>query len=248
MLFGSLSYFFEKIKKNKKNKKINKKNSEIIINFFIQKNFNENSKILIFSIFPNVLTNIIMKYTMLAIDSEILLLKEEEYLKNILYNKIGNFSTELLFRASEHNFNSNTFHEKCDNKGPTLLIVQNEYDHIYGGYSNISWNKNKQTETDPTAFLWCVRPQMKIFELNRSQQVGEQAMWNYEGYGPLYGKGNDLWITNKCNENKSSGYGSGQSFNCTGKDYGAKDKMLNTYNQCYCVIREYEVFKIYKDL
>ena len=245
MWLGSLSFLYEKIKK-KKNKKKNKKISENIIIFFIQENFHENSKTLIFSIFPTVLTNLIIKYTIMNMDSKILFSKEEEYLTNLLYDKIGKFSTELLFRASEHKFNSNTFHKKCDQQGSTLVIIQNEYDHVYGGYSNISWNKNIQIQTDSTAFLWCVRPQMKFFGFKKSELVGVQAMWNYEGYGPLYGRGNDLWITNRCHENNNSGYGSGQSFNCKGQDYGAKEEMLNQHRQCYCIIREYEVFKIYK--
>jgi len=244
-MFATFSFLYEKIKENRNKKQKKKKITEIIIFLFIQENFNENPKTLIFSIFPNVLTKIIIKYTIINFDSKILSSKEKIRLKSLLYNKIGNFTTELLFRASEHNFNSDTFHKKCDHQGPTLVIVQNEYDHVYGGYSNISWDINSQTRIDPSAFLWCVRPQIKFFGFKKSERVGQQAMWNYEGYGPLYGKGNDLWITNKCNENKNSGYGSGQTFKCKGQDYGAKEEMLNLHNQCYCVIREYEVLKIY---
>ena len=80
--------------------------------------------------------------------------------------------------------------------------------------------------------------------MKSSEKDGDQAMWNYEGYGPLYGRGNDLWITDKCNKNISSGYGSGRSYNCTGRDYGATREMLNNYSQCYSIIGEYEVFKI----
>jgi len=69
-------------------------------------------------------------------------------------------------------------------------------------------------------------------------------MWNYQGYGPLYGRGNDLWITDKCNNNNNSGYGSGQSYNCNGEDYGATAEMLNNFSQCYSSISEYEVFTI----
>ena len=69
-------------------------------------------------------------------------------------------------------------------------------------------------------------------------------MWNYQGYGPLYGRGNDLWITDKCNKNKDSGYGSSQSFVCKGRDFGATEEMMNQYQQCYGVIDEYEVFSI----
>ncbi len=37
-----------------------------------------------------------------------------------------NFSTFLLFRGSDDGFSAKTFHEKCDNKGPTLSIIRSE--------------------------------------------------------------------------------------------------------------------------
>ena len=236
-------FFFWKTKKTKKKKQII--NNNLVIFGFIRENFDENITILIFSIFPVVLTELVIDYVIIRIDSMILSEKEEKCLIHLLNDKLqSNFTTELLYRASEHNFNSNKFHEKCDEKGSTIVIVKNTYNHVYGGYSKVSWNKKLQTRTDPNAFLWCVRPKVKIFELKSSEKDGKQAMWNYQGYGPLYGRGNDLWITDKCNNNNTSGYGSGQSYNCNGSDYGATGEMLNNFSQCYSSISEYEVFKI----
>ena len=44
----------------------------------------------------------------------------------------------LLFRASQDGFMAETFHSKCDNKGPTITIAQSG-DNIFGGFTEESW-------------------------------------------------------------------------------------------------------------
>ena len=57
--------------------------------------------------------------------------------------KIENISSfKLLYRASEHNFSSAQFHQKCDDKPNTLVIVQTEFDKIVGGFTAKSWNQS----------------------------------------------------------------------------------------------------------
>ena len=44
----------------------------------------------------------------------------------------------LLFRASRDGFATQTFHSKCDNKGPTVTVVKSGA-NIFGGFTEISW-------------------------------------------------------------------------------------------------------------
>ena len=45
----------------------------------------------------------------------------------------------LLFRASRDGFSAFTFHDMCDNKGPTVAIVKSG-NNIFGGFTGNSWN------------------------------------------------------------------------------------------------------------
>ena len=45
----------------------------------------------------------------------------------------------LLFRASRDGFAAQTFHSRCDNKGPTITIVKSG-NNIFGGFTENSWN------------------------------------------------------------------------------------------------------------
>ena len=44
----------------------------------------------------------------------------------------------LLFRASRDDFGSQTFHSKCDNKGPTVTVVKSG-GYIFGGFTETPW-------------------------------------------------------------------------------------------------------------
>ena len=44
---------------------------------------------------------------------------------------------QLLMRASEEGFQAQTFHSKCDNKGPTVTIVKSG-NNIFGGFTETS--------------------------------------------------------------------------------------------------------------
>ena len=46
---------------------------------------------------------------------------------------------QLLMRASQDGFQAQTFHSKCDNKGPTVTIVKSG-NNIFGGFTEISWS------------------------------------------------------------------------------------------------------------
>ena len=70
---------------------------------------------------------------------ESVILTNEEHRNKLIgwlpqYNK-----WHLLFRASRDGFSTFTFHDMCDNKGPTVAIVKSG-NNIFGGFTENSWN------------------------------------------------------------------------------------------------------------
>ena len=54
---------------------------------------------------------------------------------------LGNdYDWKLLYRASEHEYSAESFHECCDYKGPTLVIIKSSGGWIFGGYTTQSWS------------------------------------------------------------------------------------------------------------
>ena len=63
---------------------------------------------------------------------------------NKLREWLGNNKWILLYRASEHGYTAKSFHEYCDDKGPTLVIIKSRKGWIFGGYTTQSWNPTIQ--------------------------------------------------------------------------------------------------------
>ena len=54
---------------------------------------------------------------------------------------LGNdYKWKLIYRASEHGYSAKSFHECCDDKGPTLIVIKSSGGWIFGGYTTQSWS------------------------------------------------------------------------------------------------------------
>ena len=60
----------------------------------------------------------------------------DSYLREWLGN---DYKWKLLYRASEHDYTAESFHEYCDDKGPTLVMIKSTEGWIFGGYTTESW-------------------------------------------------------------------------------------------------------------
>ena len=54
----------------------------------------------------------------------------------------GESKWKLIFRSSEHDYSGPAFHEYCDDKGPTLVVIKSSSGWIFGGYTTQSWKGN----------------------------------------------------------------------------------------------------------
>ena len=86
--------------------------------------------------------------------------KYYERLKNWI-NPSKKLKAELLYRLSENGDNKSTFHELCDNKGPTLTLFHVNDENIVGIYSTLSWDSISYWKKDMDTF---------IFNLNKNQK------------------------------------------------------------------------------
>lgn len=129
------------------------------------------------------------------------------------YKKLINLSEvklsqnwELLFLGSQNNFDWGKFHETCDNKAPTLVVVKSINGSIVGGYTEALWNDTipnmngyencgrdeRKYKPDSNAFLFAFEiKNMNPFKA-KVQRV-EEAIYCDKNCGPAFGK-NELQI------------------------------------------------------
>jgi len=105
--------------------------------------------------------------------------KCNESLKNWI-DPARKIKAELLYRLSQNGENISTFHELCDNKGPTLTLFHVNDGNKVGIYTPLSWDSNSEWKFDMDTF---------IFNLNKNQKYKklqpDHSIYCFNSFGPL---------------------------------------------------------------
>ncbi|CAF4159273.1 unnamed protein product [Adineta steineri] len=145
------------------------------------------------------------------------LLKPEHKVKlNEFYGNI-NQRWELIYKATRDGFRARAFHSWCDNEGSTMTIIQSDNNYIFGGYTSVSWTSAGQCENDKAAFLFTLRNPYNIPPTKYTIKCDHvaNAIYDHNGYGPIFGSGHDIIISDNSNRNNSSYSNFSQSYNDT---------------------------------
>jgi len=159
--------------------------------------------------------------------------KEKEYLNQLLKPVSKKMSKIPIYVASTDGDDSSDFHEKCDGKGPTVVIVETTTGNVFGGYSSVSWeSSSSKYKRAPTSFLFQLRPRFSHFAMRKSHEI--YATYHRGGYGPTFGVGHDLYI--------GSGALSNSNSYVNGHTYMANGNSLNDGTRNFQV-KDYVVFQ-----
>lgn len=133
------------------------------------------------------------------------------------YSKKG---WRLVYQASKDGFLTTTFHTKADNKGDTVTVIQSDNGYIFGGYNPLPWSQNNTYNNDKRTFLFSLVNKMgKPTKIDNHTQYQNSA-YNGSGYGPTFGGGHDIYISNQSNTNNQSYTNCSYSFKICGLVYG----------------------------
>ncbi|XP_021375421.1 interferon-induced protein 44-like isoform X2 [Mizuhopecten yessoensis] len=107
-------------------------------------------------------------------------------------SKRHNFT--LLYKISRDGCNAQTFHSLCDNKGPTVTVLYNTSESVYGAYTAVSWQSNGSYSIDAKAFLFKLKYNGTAHSMKFPNKTdGKKAIYGHANYGPTFGSGYDLY-------------------------------------------------------
>ncbi|XP_022778841.1 uncharacterized protein LOC111320442, partial [Stylophora pistillata] len=125
-------------------------------------------------------------------------------LSNFLAPAVGNLSRWLLcHRASAHGWAVTTFHSSCGHKSHTVTIIKNDQ-YVLGGYTDIPWEPFEANGTTPDAFIFSLRNKEELHPFKSMVLKSEYAIFKRSTYGPTFGNGWDIHISNNSNSNNES--------------------------------------------
>jgi len=150
------------------------------------------------------------KIEKLLIDSFILINKQQinNLMKLCEFQVINKWT--LIYRASQDGFEAVRFHSKCDNKSNTLVIIKSENGNIFGGYTEQPWSGHGAYKSDSKSFIFSL-----VNKLNRPLKIKwskNNGIFCNQIYGPTFGGGHDIYITDKSNTNSSNHSNLGHSY------------------------------------
>ena len=104
---------------------------------------------------------------------------DQGLIKSWLNNK--NYCSELLFRKSRDGSTPKDFHDKCDNKGITIVFIETTKGYKFGGYTELQWD-NSGAKTDKSTFIFSFNHREKYNAKNNNESIS-----CYSDRGPWFG-------------------------------------------------------------
>ena len=93
-------------------------------------------------------------------------------------------NSRLIFKMSTHGYNCEDFHKYCDNKNPTLVLIQTTTNRIFGGFTPLKWNGDeKPLDPNNQTFIFSLDLNKKYKMVN----TNKQAIKASKEFGPDFG-------------------------------------------------------------
>ncbi|XP_044166069.1 uncharacterized protein LOC114973285 isoform X2 [Acropora millepora] len=111
------------------------------------------------------------------------------------------------WRAKTDGWAASTFHSNCDGKGPTVTIIQVS-SYIFGGYTDMSWSNPSSCvySSSSKSFIYSLYNINGFSPVKVQIKSGSQsnAIYRCSRYGPTFGGGHDIYISNNAASNRNS--------------------------------------------
>ncbi len=161
------------------------------------------------------------------------------------------YEFKLIYRASREGFGVNHFHNNCDNKSPTIVIIKVRYSgEIIGGYNPLEWRSINTKDarsyllsynSDFYSDYKCETSDSFIFSLtnreipilSRVSSKNGAIMWSRRK-GPYFSK--DLYIYDGSSQESSH-----NNLFCASEQLSYEKKIINRKN---FLLEDYEVFQV----
>ena len=143
-------------------------------------------------IFKNdIVGKITFKINSKIVDSYFNIILIKNWINNINNESSKIIKAKILYKLSKDGDSIDTFHQKCDNNSPTLLLVETTNGRKFGGYTTCVWSVNKGGKKDGKTFLFSL-DEKKLYK-KKKEHENERDIYCRKDAGPTFG-GNDLYF------------------------------------------------------
>ncbi|PFX25016.1 hypothetical protein AWC38_SpisGene10350 [Stylophora pistillata] len=106
------------------------------------------------------------------------------------------------WHAKTDGWAASTFHSNCNGRGPTVTIIK-AVNSMFGGYTDVSWSGSCVWSYAIKAFLFSFNNTKGYNPVKLTQYRYQQyAMYRCSFYGPTFGRGHDIHVSNDAGINQ----------------------------------------------
>ncbi|DBA00449.1 TPA: hypothetical protein N0F65_002692 [Lagenidium giganteum] len=70
---------------------------------------------------------------------------------------------ELVYSTYTHGWNLLSFYSRLENRGPTVMVIRDEQDNIFGAFCSASWKQSTSVYGNGRSFVFSLRPRMRVY-------------------------------------------------------------------------------------
>jgi len=119
---------------------------------------------------------------------------------------------KLVFKGTKDGMTASAFHEKANNKGPTITIIRSKAGKIFGGFMPDAWTSRGGYINTKNSWIFSLTAKGK-YEMNDPSTYAQYGGYDNSGYGPTWGGGHDIYLAADFTGN--SNYCNRHSYNFT---------------------------------
>ena len=145
---------------------------------------------------------------------------------------------KMIYDSENEDDKAISFHNKCDNIAPTLVLIETKEGFRYGGFTTQTWESPEQSifKKDKFAFIFSLDTEKKYEVIDDEKSIQCSKYW-----GPYFGEGGAICVPDNFLDAKDAFYQWPSSYNTSEKDEF-------TFGQEHNInISRYEVFEILID-
>eukprot|EP01091_Cochliopodium_minus_P018392 TRINITY_DN744_c0_g1_i3.p1 TRINITY_DN744_c0_g1~~TRINITY_DN744_c0_g1_i3.p1 ORF type:complete len:309 (+),score=88.01 TRINITY_DN744_c0_g1_i3:770-1696(+) len=172
--------------------------------------------------------------------------KELFFLKKFLKEAglLENDKTVLncIYTASKNGYSASNFHNLCDFKPKNLVIIKAN-DFFFGGYTPCHWGSKLGWVDNKETFIFSLsNPHNMPIKMNCKNS--QKSIYDFTSFGPIYGGGSDIYISDNCNQNTNSYSDLGYTFEGCPFSFSTKEAKSFLCGSNNFKVQDIEVYQI----
>lgn len=147
----------------------------------------------------------------------------------------GVVDVTLLYNSKRHGEEAAKFHQKCDYKGSTIVIIRSGV-YISGGFTDQDWESTDVWKFSQTSFLFSFNKSKK-YPIKKDQV--QHAIGCQSSKGPVFGGNNDIYVSEDITLN-----GNMSNLGVSYEPLGSESPHTELFGSRNFNIDEYEVYQV----